>query len=78
MNALFQGALLLALVTACGSGASSPPETHQPLPSVASAASTGSTVAPLQAAGGANDLPPITEEELQRLLDALEQEIGNK
>lgn len=79
MNALIETALLLALATACGgSGASSSSDMQKPIPSVASAARTETTAAPLQAAGGASDAPPITEEELQRLLDALEQEIGNK
>ena len=70
MNALLKPALLLLLGTACGgSNASDPRKQTDTNPRPSAQAGAG---------GLADAPPPITEEELQRLLDALEQDIGNK
>lgn len=75
MNALVKLALLLSICGACSGGAddkkTEPTAVSDSL--TATETETGSAGAAEAAAPS-----PLTEEELQRLLDALEQEIGSR
>lgn len=72
MNALFKPITALALCAACSGG---------PIEDEVSASPSPARSAALEADGAAGEgaAPlPLTEEELERLLDALEQEMGRR
>jgi hypothetical protein len=72
MKALFNPITALALCAACSGGATEDEVSASPAPTSSSALEADGA-----AGGGAAPLP-ITEEELERLLDALEQEMGRR
>lgn len=77
MHALVKHTLALSLCLACGSAAADDKKAS-PSPQLDSLTASGPSV---RGAGGAADTAaasPLSEEELQRLLDALEQEIGRQ
>lgn len=77
MHALVKHTLALSLCLACGS-ASADDKKASPSPRLDSVTASAASVG---GAGGAADTAaplPLSEEELQRLLDALEQEIGRQ
>jgi hypothetical protein len=74
MHALVKHALALSLCLACSSASADDKKTDP-------AVKIDSVTASAAGAGGATDAAaplPLTEEELRRLLDALEQEIGRQ
>jgi hypothetical protein len=78
MNALFKQIAALALCGACSGGAPDDEAAASPPPSSSSASSSALTDGTAGEAGEVAAPLPLTEEELERLLDALEQEIGRR